>query len=781
MDVGGHSYRRLFSYVQDGIHHEATAPGGAAALRALLQGGPGPDLGRYRTQYQTLVVQSADRDRLRFTLGEPAGVRDGLTLDPPSDGSSPVVVWDEGWGGLDAPAAEAILWASPTALPERDLFARVAARACVFLPADVLRAAGALITRQVSWERTATQLVWQLQNNAAIDYLLAAPHVVIALAEDGLVHLARGRAARLVLADGRAEGTRRAEAPGRVDDAFLVMTAKLAQQLPSVITDDWSPRLRPLLDAAGALLRVGYVPDTGGGDVVVDPAVMGPDVVVDPAVMRDAGDAADDPFAIPSGPARDDWCAIRDVDNPKVFDMAYDYVTSGAAAIAGLPQLRIGALTTVDRWEIESYQNVRNLILDYTARPSQRPLCIAVFGAPGSGKSFGVSEIARNVLPGRVQKLEFNVSQFTGPADLAAAFQGVRDVVLAGKVPLVFFDEFDSDDHGRRLGWLKSFLMPMQDGRFKDDVGEHPLGQCILVFAGGTASSLAEFTAPGTSEDPTVRAAFRDVKGPDFVSRLKGTIDVLGPNPAGEADTNYVLRRALLLRSLAERKLKLGPSTPAPISPEVVWAMLLVPKYSHGARSMETIMDMSRIDGAWTPAALPSESQLALHVDAGAFLRLILRPVILNGSVEDLARAIHDDYRRKLRDRGQLPKVYNLDWDDLPRDIQDANRAQAAAIADKLASEHYAYDAGDTPFASVHEFDAATLQRLARREHERWMAERLSAGWTYAPQRDDAAKHHPLLVAWDDLDDDEKQKDVDAVANIIPLLESVGLRVYKTL
>jgi len=52
--------------------------------------------------------------------------------------------------------------------------------------------------------------------------------------------------------------------------------------------------------------------------------------------------------------------------------------------------------------------------------------------------------------------------------------------------------------------------------------------------------------------------------------------------------------------------------------------MLNVPKFHHGARSMEAILDMSRIEnGVWEPAALPFHSQLALHVDADAFKKLV--------------------------------------------------------------------------------------------------------------------------------------------------------------
>ena len=50
-------------------------------------------------------------------------------------------------------------------------------------------------------------------------------------------------------------------------------------------------------------------------------------------------------------------------------------------------------LKTVDRNEIESYQSIKNLFSEFLNNPKvTRPLSIAVFGPPGSGKSFGVTQ-----------------------------------------------------------------------------------------------------------------------------------------------------------------------------------------------------------------------------------------------------------------------------------------------------------------------------------------------------------------------------------------------------
>ena len=132
-------------------------------------------------------------------------------------------------------------------------------------------------------------------------------------------------------------------------------------------------------------------------------------------------------------------------------------------------------------------------MLEYiSTKNTVRPLSIAVFGTPGSGKSFGIVEVANSIASNLIKKLDFNLSQFRSPLDLVNAFHKVRDIVLEGKIPLVFFDEFDSALEGK-LGWLKYFLAPMQDGVFREGDSIHPIGKAIFVFAGGTSSTFKEF------------------------------------------------------------------------------------------------------------------------------------------------------------------------------------------------------------------------------------------------------------------------------------------------
>jgi hypothetical protein len=68
-------------------------------------------------------------------------------------------------------------------------------------------------------------------------------------------------------------------------------------------------------------------------------------------------------------------------------------------------------------------------------------------------------------------------------------------------------------------------------------------------------------------------------------------------------------------------------------------------------------------------------------------------------------------------------------------------------------------------------------------EHERWLAHQAEAGYVFGPVRNDDPElgdlTHPDMVAWDELDEAARQKDRDAVANLLPLLAAAGLRAYR--
>ena len=332
------------------------------------------------------------------------------------------------------------------------------------------------------------------------------------------------------------------------------------------------------------------------------------------------------------------------------------------ALVDEVPYARFGKLLAVDRVEIESLRGLERLIKGYERDPRpSKPLSIAVFGAPGSGKSFGVKQIAKTVLGDKAPILEFNLSQFSDPGELIGAFHQVRDAVLGGTTPIVFWDEFDS----REYMWLQYLLAPMQDGKFQEGQVTHPIGKCVFVFAGGTSYDFANFSpreeVRGTTGDDLAGGAetgltkfekFKLAKGPDFVSRLNGYLNVAGPNPRQKYDADrrqwvddddpcdlcFPVRRALLMRATGGF-FGATEGDEMDIDGGLLAAFLEIGRYEHGARSLETIMGLTR--GAGMPglrrSALPPEDQLSLHVDYDEFMELVDLDLPFKMSSEDLA------------------------------------------------------------------------------------------------------------------------------------------------
>jgi hypothetical protein len=51
------------------------------------------------------------------------------------------------------------------------------------------------------------------------------------------------------------------------------------------------------------------------------------------------------------------------------------------------------------------------------------------------------------------------------------------------------------------------------------------------------------------------------------------------------------------------------------------------------------------------------------------------------------------------------------------------------------------------------------LEEVAKHVHDTWAQRRIDEGWTYGPERNDAAKTHPSLVPYEELSEEEKEYD----------------------
>jgi hypothetical protein len=671
----------------------------------------------------------------------------------------------------------------------------------LIIDANDLRRMGVNISRHLSWEQTIEDFYWQVINNPEIKSIAACRNLIVRFGLDGAIHYTNVDEidSALYYDPNFGEGGYKEQYEGDMQGLTAAFVAAFAAEVSKEGLKGIENGILEGIQRSRLLLKMGF------GDATKEFS----------SKTKESSDEVKEPFypisklfepnsenkalckvIIPksmekASVKKKNWRILEECTRGMLESISQNVVKNKTEeALKRVPSARFGNLFTLDREEIESFQSIKNLISEYLERIEVNvPLSIAVFGSPGSGKSFGVTELALSLDQKRIEKMEFNVSQFTSVADLASAFHKVRDLVLKGKVPLVFFDEFDSDFNGN-LGWLKYFLAPMQDGMFKDGETMHPIGRSIFVFAGGTSYTFQQFSQEyfddtvNKDDRKKMMEKFSDAKGTDFVSRLRGHVNIMGVDRTGPNDSFFIIRRALLLRSLLNKKVPqiFDDDEAVRIDSGVLRAFLRVPTYKHGVRSMEAIIDMSTLAGRrqFTQAALPPSKQLEMHVNSEFFLKIMLRDVLFKNAMERLAIEIHEQYLIDQKKNKNSDDLSMQPWEKLREDLKDSNRKQAEAIAEKLRR----IDLDFMPYIQKPEkplrFSEDQIEFLAELEHERWVAERKEEGWERGSPRDPEKKISPYLIPWSDpnLTEDVKDWDRNAVRKIPELLEKAGFEVY---
>jgi len=706
---------------------------------------------------------------------------------------------------MGKPVAQGKLW--------EYLHSNYAEKLIVILPVNDLRFTEVHISRGLSWERTAQDVAWELVHNPCVNSLSHCASVIISFGPAGAILIdnfskpvdKRDPEFRLIFDPMVIERMWRQAHPGKMIGYTTCLTAGVIRQLLlSVDQPDIAQGVQSGLNAMRNLHSCGYELDKNKSsqltfpydrivDVLSEEKQPFANVPVENPVFDFKSIKEKETKEIPQGW----WTILANRHRDNLEWVAEKVVRNGVEkALFDVPQGRFGHLLTVDRQEIESFRSIHTLVSEYLNKEQpKRPLSIAVFGAPGSGKSFGITQVAKSLAPGRMQVLEFNLSQFGETGEIVDALHLVRDVSLSGRIPLVFWDEFDSSYEGKPLGWLRYFLAPMQDGAFRQGQIVHPIGRAIFVFAGGTSHRMAGFGKNLSTEDG------RAAKVPDFISRLKGYVNILGPNPPENedglqsSDPYYIIRRAILLRSLLERNApqlfeKLGAKKVLNIDPGILNGFLNITRFKHGIRSIESIIDMSQLSGKRTyeRSSLPPEDQLDLAVDSKEFTSLVQQIKLKGDLLEKMAKAYHWFYRKQMLNESQEKSIdhklqqtsADLSWEELPEDEKEQNRSAVRDIPNKLAKIGYIMlpSRSDQPIFTFPENDT-DLEELSKMEHDRWMELKKRAGWTYESETNKTLKQHQALLAWDQLPENEKEKDRALVRAIPLILAEVGYTMVK--
>ena len=69
------------------------------------------------------------------------------------------------------------------------------------------------------------------------------------------------------------------------------------------------------------------------------------------------------------------------------------------------------------------------------------------------------------------------------------------------------------------------------------------------------------------------------------------------------------------------------------------------------------------------------------------------------------------------------------------------------------------------------------VESMAKNVHEIWSQTRISQGWTYGPERNDAEKKHPCLVPYEDLPEEEKVYDRNTSIETLKFIFKSGFKI----
>jgi hypothetical protein len=286
---------------------------------------------------------------------------------------------------------------------------------------------------------------------------------------------------------------------------------------------------------------------------------------------------------------------------------------------------------------------------------------------------------------------------------------------------------------------------------------------------------------------------FKLKKGPDFISRIHGCLNVLGPNPGlvlnektkqWDTDSNdlcYPVRRSLFIRQMLDLKEK----EILDIDWGLLNALLKAGKYKHGSRSLENLLKgmKENSDGRrLLRSHLPANAILKLYLDnPEEFFALLNEEQGYHQYILDIAPAIHQVWMEKAQ--GKNPE-YLKEFGMLPVFIRASNIDAAIRLPKVLGKGHLkiAPIEGNRVMTEdeygnyLDDNDHRILESMAEEEHIRWMVFYKSNDWEPGKVRNDYLKQHNCLVDYHDqaLSETDRKKDRDQVRAYWEILQKVG-------
>lgn len=147
---------------------------------------------------------------------------------------------------------------------------------------------------------------------------------------------------------------------------------------------------------------------------------------------------------------------------------------------------------------------------------------------------------------------------------------------------------------------------------------------------------------------------------------------------------------------------------------------------------------------------------------------------------ERIALESFETYKEQVRGQGGTPEYEG--FFDQPKEMQQTaldNITKYRAKAERFGYRIVLKTAVGYGDKVIPKFEDVEMEQLAKMEHDRWMAQKISQGYQRGDIKDEEAKTHPCLVPYEELPENEKDKDRRNIRNMIPFLEELGLVICR--
>jgi hypothetical protein len=375
-------------------------------------------------------------------------------------------------------------------------------------------------------------------------------------------------------------------------------------------------------------------------------------------------------------------------------------------------------------------------------------------------------------------------------------------------------------------------IAPMQDGNFLENGLLHPLGKCIFIFAGATSYKMEAFNPEyfilikkefndliskqekridnkeareNKDKEENQEKAVHDFimkKGPDFLSRIHGFLDVQGPNKRlkydvehnewmdDESDVCYPIRRALFLRNVLDLK----DGEKLNMDWGLLSAFLELSRYLKGSRSMERLLSQLTLKGKEIiiRSDLPSDEIIAMNVNYADFMQKLYKDRQMEEFSETLAVHIHNTWMEfNVTESNFYAEYKKLNYNGRKDNIAAANRIpDVVGVNDifRIEARNCGKTESSEDFKKYVEIPEDlkinnNLEQMAEEEHDGWMNERKKDGWRIDPRnianRNDYLRLHPSMKPYKELSGSEKEKDRKTIHKYINFLAGSGFMIVK--